>query len=279
LQAVADRPIFGWGLGRFRAATPARFSPEFVKASAFDDLGQAWFDAHNVFINVAVGIGVVGLVIVVVWLGSAALGVSGPLVFPLLALGSTLLLQPAGLALLPVGMLMLGSAASGPRVPRRHAPPTVALVALLPGVVLAGWLAIGDLRLSRAVEARDVVAIEDGARWFPDDAVVADVVAQSWFLRSLIVPGLQSRAIEWSQRAVDAEPDRPYLVSEYALRLLAYEQYADARQQIDRALELQPWHLRSWFLAYALADRTGDQALKEEAVEPLCRLGADIPEC
>jgi len=68
-------------------------------------------------------------------------------------------------------------------------------------------------------------------------------------------------------------------LSSYAERLLAYGRFAEAHEMVDQALELQPWHLRSWQIAYVIADRTGDQALHADAVFRLCRLGEPLPDC
>lgn len=278
-DAIADRPVFGWGLGRFRAATQERFTPDFVRVAAFDDLRQAWFDAHNLFINLAVGIGVVGCLLAVAWLVYALRSIHGPLVLPLVALGAVLMLQPAGLAIVPLAMLLLGCAGDRDRPAELDRPSRATSAALLVGVLFAAWLVVGDLRLNRAVERSNAATVESAASWFPNDAVVADVVAQSYFLESSTDTTARAEALEWSRRAIDAEPDRPYLRTAYAGRLAAYERYEEALAELDAALALEPWHLDSWVLTFVIADLTDDSALKEAAVVSLCELEQPLDDC
>jgi O-antigen ligase len=279
LEAIADRPIAGWGFGRFRAATQGRYSADFVRTSAVDDLTQAWFDPHNVIIGVAAAIGLLGLLLVLIWASIAARRVAGPLVAPLAALALIMLLQPAGLAVLPLAMLLLGGAARTDRPASRGRVSLGVLVALLIGAAAAGWLAIGDLRLQSAIESGSAQEIDSAARWFVRDGVVADLVAQAWYIEEQFDQSLRPNVIEWSERAIRADPDRPYFRAQYAGRLLAFGDWDGSRAQLENALELQPWHTRSWYLAYFLAERMEDAALRSSAVDALCRLDQPIPEC
>jgi hypothetical protein len=280
LSAIGDRPIFGWGFGRFRAATQGRYSANFVAEHASDDLRQAWFDAHNVVIGVAVAAGLVGLALLGWFVVVAATRMRGPLVFFVLALAGTWLLQPPGLVTLPLVLFLAGVAvpvgdatARCDRIPGRYA------AALLVGVVVAGWLTLGDLVLKSATDDADAAAVESAARWFPHDAVVADLVAQSWFIEEENDPTLRDEVLEWSARAVSNERDRPYFLSRYALRLLVFEEPERAREVLDRSLELEPWHLQSWQLMYSLAVRTEDDELLIVVEGKLCALGLQLEAC
>ena len=62
IKAWSERPVLGYGPGQFRAAVQGRFEVDFVRDHASDDLTQAWFDAHNVLINMLIAVGVVGVV-------------------------------------------------------------------------------------------------------------------------------------------------------------------------------------------------------------------------
>lgn len=276
LEAILDRPVWGWGFGRFRAATQHRFSPEFVRESAADDLTQAWFDPHNVVVTVGVAIGLVGLVLVAVWVVLAARWASGPLVAPLVALGLIMLLQPAGLAVVPLAMFLLGGAARIARPADRVDSSLGLLVPLLIGVALAGWLAIGDLRLQAAAEVGRAAEIESAARWFPRDAVVSDLVAQAWYIEEESDPTLRPKVFEWSERAVSAEPDRPYFWRQHGIRLFVLGRSDEAIEAFESALELQPWHLQSWRALYAVGELLDDVELRDRAHAKLCRLGAPI---
>jgi hypothetical protein len=204
----------------------------------------------------------------------------GPLVFFVLALAGTWLLQPPGLVTLPLVLFLAGVAvpvgdatARSDRIPGRYA------AALLVGVVVAGWLTLGDLVLKSATDDADAAAVESAARWFPHDAVVADLVAQSWFIEEENDPTLRDEVLEWSARAVSNERDRPYFLSRYALRLLVFEEPERAREVLDRSLELEPWHLQSWQLMYSLAVRTEDDELLIVVEGKLCALGLQLEAC
>mgnify|MGYP003133336377 CR=1 FL=1 len=280
LSAIGDRPFFGWGFGRFRAATQGRYSAEFVANHASDDVRQAWFDAHNVVLGVAVAVGLVGLVLFVWFALSAGTRMRGPLVFFVVALVGTWLLQPPGLVTLPLVMFLAGVAVPGAemperieRIPRRYAP------ALLAGLIIAGWLTLGDLLLDAAADDIDAAAMEDAAVLFPRDAVVADLVAQAWFVKEEDDESLRPHVREWSRRAIDNEPDRPYLWRRQAERLMTFGEYDDARDALDAALELEPWHLQSWELMRFLALIVDDEELLGVAESKLCALEVQLDAC
>jgi hypothetical protein len=285
-SAVLDRPIGGWGFGRFRAATQARFSPEFVHNSAFDDVRQAWFDAHNVIVNTAVSIGIVGLVIVL-WFVWESRHVSAPVAWFAATMALTWMAQPAGLAPLALVAILWGAGAQPERelddpetIRPTWAPSRQAQLALFGvGGLVAAFLFTADLRLKHAIDTGDPELIEDAAAWYPDDAVVADIVAQAWFFGRPNDPEFGPRVIDWSHRAVDAEPDRPYHWSRLALRQGFYGDYEEALKSIDRALELEPWHLQSWYVLRALGDRFGDEETVSRATSALCDLSESLPEC
>jgi len=272
LEAVVERPVFGWGLGRFRAATQGRFSADFVRTSAFDDRTQAWFDAHNVVLGMAVALGVTGLIVVIAWVVVASRQLRGPLVPGLVVLGLVLLVQPAGLALVPLALLIVGLAADVPRVERRPALSRATLLLVLVGIALAAYLAISDLRLDRALEVGDSRPIASAAAAFPRDSVVADLVAQSWYLDVLLGEPAEDEFREWSERSISAEPDRPYYRSAYAFRLIELGDYDEARRQAEAAIDLQPWHVGAWLALRAIGERTEDTGLTASATGRLCAM-------
>jgi hypothetical protein len=281
IEAAADRPVFGWGFGRFRAATQGYFDAGFVRSSALDDVRQSWFDAHNIVLTLVVSVGLVGLVIAILFVIEAVRPARGPLVLFAIGVAGTWVLQPAGLATLPVVALALGSAV--PRAacvdqPTRMRGWSVAVAGLLGGV-LASWLAVADLRLQRAADPVDAAAVDRAASWFPGDSLVADLAAQAWFLEHVSGTPREQEVLTWSRRAISREPDRPYYWAQYAGRLIAFERYDEARTALDEALRRQPWHAQSWRLMYNLSERTNDEELRLEAGDRLCELGVEVPEC
>ncbi len=148
----------GWGFGRFQAAVQGKYSPEFVAATARSDIGQPWFDAHNIFIGTLVAVGAIGFVLIWGWVALAARRCAGPLAWGAAALFVTWLLQPAALPTLPLAALMFGAAAverrsadgvpaSGPPIWGRR---RLAGAALALGILLGGLLVVNDVNLYRS---------------------------------------------------------------------------------------------------------------------------------
>lgn len=292
-RALWDRPITGWGFGRFRAGTQGYFDADFVRTAASDDLRQAWFDAHNIIVNVLVAVGLVGFALTVWFVWTAVRRASGPLLIFALGLGATFLVQPPGLATLPVALLALGAAA--PSASRDSAEPEpsadatgrtaqvrdpVASVGALIGLLLAGWLVVGDLLMKQATEPPiDAGGVVSAARWFPGDPLVADLAAQASLFEYLDGRGTQSDVVEWSTETVEREPDRPYFWNRHARRLMFFEEYDPALAALDQALELEPWHLQSWQTMFELAALTDDADLADLAATKLCELGQELDSC
>jgi hypothetical protein len=282
--AIAERPIGGWGFGRFRAATQEHFSPAFVRDFAASDVTQIWFDSHNLIVTVAVAIGVIGLGLALWFAVGASRIAHGPLAYFAVVLAITWLLEPAGLTTLPIGMLALGAAAfriSAEAAPRASSRAHRRVRALAAGIAvgLATWVVIADIGLKQAIESGRPEDVEAAARWFPRDAVVADAVAQAWFRAEERDVTLRSDVLEWSRNATRAEPDRPYLWSRLGLRQAAFGDFDDAQASIERALTLQPWHLQSWQVLYAIGTRLDDGELIRRSSQALCELGQQVPQC
>lgn len=282
LHAVTERPIFGSGFGRFRASTQGQFSAEFVRTAASDDLRQAWFDAHNVVVNTVVAIGVVGLGLSGWFVVRAVRGADRHLLLFLAGIVLTWTMQPVGLVTLPLAMFTLGVAGVARQqavAPTPHMNPVWYQGAALVGVLLAGWLVTADLAVKRAVDRSDAGALERAAVLYPGDSVVADLVAQGLYAQVQFEPSLGPDVLTWSQRSIDNEPDRPYYWRRHAQRLFAFGQPEAARAALERAVELEPWHLQSWQGLAAIAQLTGDDELLTEATAKLCELGQPMAGC
>lgn len=130
-----------------------------------------------------------------------------------------------------------------------------------------------------AADDIDAPAMEDAARLFPGDSVAADLVAQAWFVREEGDSSLRDEVREWSQRAIDNESDRPYLWRRYAERLMTFGEYDEAREALDEALALEPWHLQSWELMRYLAIIVDDDELLVVAEGKLCALSVALEAC
>jgi len=225
---------------------------------------------------------VIGLAITLWFVAHACQRLDRQLLLVVGALVVTWMLQPVALATFPIVMVTLGVGTARRPEPDREMPPRIQMAhqaAMLVGILLAGWLMMGDLLIKDAVDASDLRALERSAAAFPADPVVADLVAQAFLLEQVIDPRLDDKVLEWSQRAVDREPDRPYYWRQHASRLFALGRDDEALAAVETALRLQPWHLQSWQLLYAIGDGTENDELMRRAAPQLCELGVAKPEC
>jgi hypothetical protein len=73
-HSVGSHLAFGYGPGQFRAATSAYFSVSFERSS-----GVTFTDAHNLFVEYLTTTGIVGVVLLVCWLGCTVIPARGPM--------------------------------------------------------------------------------------------------------------------------------------------------------------------------------------------------------
>jgi O-antigen ligase len=274
-EAWKDRPLTGYGFGRFRPAVQARFSSEFTRDFAIDETSQPWFDAHNVVVGVLVAVGAIGLVLFGIWALSAARTMRGPLAWGALPIVLTWLLQPVALATLPIVMLMVGAACRAPTVEDRRWSRVATALATV-GVVLGAYLVVTDLAFRQAVDARDGDRAAFIARFYGRDSITSDVVAQVYAVATDAgVVGADEH--DWRVRTAQAEPDRPLWWAKLALAEISLGQFRDAEVSVNRALELQPFSVRALRARVVLAARAGDDPLLAQTIDKLCELGQ--PEC
>lgn len=269
IEAFAERPVVGHGIGRFRSAVQGRFEPAFVRDYAADDVTQPWFDAHNIVIGVIVGVGLPGLVLLGVWLWRCCRVASGPPAAAAAVIGITWMLQPPSLHTLPLALALLGLAMpirpdGGCHTGRTR---TVLLTAGALSTGLGVLLAVGDLRLDRATDAVDASAAAAAAGMFGDDPVVADVVAQV----ALADTGLDD-ATAWWVRATEWESDRPLWWTRLARAQLEANDLDGAERSVAAALALQPTNLTANVLAVDVAARRGDIDAVSARLDDLCEL-------
>lgn len=281
LRAVGDEWLTGWGFGRFQSAVQGRYTADFVVKYAQQDIGQAWFDAHNLVVGTAVAIGVPGLAIAGVWVVLAARRTRLALaIFPI-ALLVTWMMQPPALPTLPLAALMLGAAGRGWCVSLDREPSPArgmrafSRVGTIVGLLLGAYLVVADQWFYRATEQLDASGSEAAAALFPGDPVVAGLVAQIWGLES--GDSADPRAIDWQRQAVDRDRTRPYWWARLAERLLSANDNQAADRALDEALALQPYHFDSLRLKVVVAARSGDLTRLEAAIANACQVEA--PEC
>lgn len=275
LQAWGDRPVTGYGFGQFRPAVQHRFSADFVRVSARDEVSQAWFDPHNVGLVLLVSVGAVGTLLFLSWAVHWGRGIRGPLAWTLLPIVLHWMLQPVSLFTLPLAMLIFGAATRREPDQPPRSPRTVGVVAVL-GVLLAGALLGGDVMLRRAANSVDAPRAEAVAQWFGRDPIVGDVVAQVYQFDER-VPDRPEQHLRWRSKVAEFEPDRPFWWSNLAMAQIEVGDYDAARESLATAYELQRYNTRTLRADMVLAVLEGDVDRLGPLLDEACDLG--MPEC
>ncbi|HSM67150.1 MAG TPA: O-antigen ligase family protein [Ilumatobacteraceae bacterium] len=280
-KALADRPVTGWGLGRFRPAIQGELT--FAQVAANQD-SQAIPDAHNLMVSMAVEVGVIGLVLFLGFCWCVARRVSGVYSLALLAVPIIWLLQPVAQTTMLVFVVMLGIAVS----PARSTAESEAFArgtsawttwmwatATIVGVCAASWLMVAEYRLAQASLALDGAKFAAAEAMYFGDPLVSDVGARILTGRSLVDQTVEPQILPQLERSADLEPTRAYFQARVAAELGRLGEYRRAEQRARRALELQPTSALAWTTLRNIAEETDDERLRLEASGPLCLLGLD----
>lgn len=275
LEAWGERPLVGHGLGRFRPAVQDRFSVEFVRDFAADDVTQAWFDAHNVVVGLLVGVGIVGTLLIAGWAIVWGKTIRGPLAWALAPVCLHWMLQPVSLYTLPLALLVFGAArhrTMNVEASKRRSERLPLSIAGLVGVALAFSLLVSDLYLDWAVGRLDGDAAASVAVVFMDDSVIGDVTARIYAASD----GTSSDdSLNWRRRVAVAEADRPYWWTSLAQAEAAAGDLNAAKAAIERSLKLQPYNVRASVAAASIYRQLGDEAEFTVHMDLLCSFGFD----
>jgi O-antigen ligase len=297
VRAAAERPLTGWGVGRFRSATTPRTTPAFVRAEGPD---REYFDAHNLFVEQLVAVGIPGLVLLVGFGWSLRRRVEGPLAWFAAGVAVTWLLEPISIGTGPLVMLALGAsfvrttnAEDGEAVgaeadalaPARRRLLSAAVPVLIGLFVLAGavqgarLLMTGRDLLDAQTEASPA-AIERVRSRFPRDASLADtasIIAVANTHGDRTSPAAR-RALAQARRATQLEPSR----AQWWARRAGSEQYYSAgtkRERLARAhrvllrgYERNPWSAQVLYGLYENAAARHDRAEEARWRADLCRI-------
>lgn len=282
--AVRERPLLGFGPGRFAAATARHYDAAAARE------GVVLKDAHNWVVEIGVTTGLLGLVLLAAWLGPAGWRARGPLAGFALVTGVSSLVEPLHVALTPLAMLALGAAGAAgpgreggrdgdgrPLGPRWGA---AALVGLGVGLAAAALLVVGQVHLQRGVQ-RD--SVRDAGRGialsppWPEAELVAAGVEASLGLRK--GEPHRRRTLERTRRAVARDPVDPALWAELGAVELAWGDDERAAEAFRLGLDANPWDLSSLLGRVTLARRRGDQALLADSCRRLRALHRVPPGC
>lgn len=281
-SAVLERPLVGWGPGRFEAATARRYDARSARE------GTTFKDAHNWLVEYGVTTGLVGLALLLAWLGMAGWAAGGPLVGFAAIVGASSLVQPLSLAVTPVALLALGAAGAG----RGHGAGAgcsgalgwrwgvAAAAALGAGVVAAAVLLVGQVGLKQG-QARDSPRqVQRASALLPPWPEVVGVAAGVEASYGLAGDERHRRAtLELARRATRRDPADPAPWAELGLIELAWGSEGPAGGAFRRSLELNPWGVDALRGSVTLATRTGDHATFAESCRRLRILHRAPPGC
>lgn len=277
--AFRERPLLGWGVGRFRTAIQDRLSADAV--ARLGDV-QAIPDAHNVIVAVAVAVGIPGLVLLGWFVWEAVRRSRGVYRYGIAAMSLVWLLQPVALATLLPLMILLGVAMSDPsgagasstagEVGLDRVPKVAWAIATTVGVVAAGWLMVAEYRLSEAALAVDAQAFEAVEGMYFRDPLVSDVGSTLWAGSASKDFYRDEHLLDQLRSTVAIEPTRPHWWTRLGGLELGMGMTDEAVEHARRALELQPTSVAAWGILEYVGEQTGDDALRGEATEALCRL-------
>ncbi len=282
LDAVAERPITGWGLGRFRSSVQSRFSlDELIETPLLPQFA----DAHNVFVELAVLVGVPGLILFLAfgWLA----GRESNRLFRAAAatMFVTWLLQPTSYHTLPLALVLLGAGARSPsdesgdrlRLDGSRRMPT-STVLIIVGLVPALVLGIADVGFKNALWSRDYEAARTMADFFAGDPVVLNTAAAVAARSAATDPGAADVMFDTLERAVEVEPERARWWKELAAAHGLSGNPEAARLAADRAIELEPFDEGAWRVVWVASTELGDDQRRIEAARLLCEYGFE-PAC
>jgi hypothetical protein len=280
MSGFADRPFLGWGAGRARPAVQHYFSVDFVRHRQSDDTLYAWNDLHNVVFQMLVTVGIVGVVLLVLFVVFAFRKVDFGLALAAVAISVNWLLQPMTLSSLAIAAIFLGASATRFAKPAAIGMPPGRWLRILMGssvavgLIAAMALVVADLHLRQAVQSGDQAAVRSAAGWFGEDPLVMDVFVMDSFRSDAAT--VRAERTKVALREIAAEPDVPHWWNELAMTQWDNGDLDGMRASLDKALSLQQNHVRSWVQMTAYAKRVGDKDLEATARTHACELGAPV---
>lgn len=286
VDAWIDRPLLGWGPGRFREAT----SPRITRTFALDEgPDKIFFDAHNGAVEMLTTTGLLGVVALGAFVVTAVWRARGALAWLAAAVTLTWLAEPISISAASMAMLALGAAyrdpptAAGAPVEERARPRSVALVAGAMGVaglVLGGALLWGGTQMKQGADQADLAAARQAQRVFRNDSAVTDLQSQILYGNYGVdkSPATLAALLASTEQAVDQDPTyHLWWVRLGTIQLMA-DDPEGARRSFTRALERNPWSISAWYGMRSAARALDDRVLEARADAKLCLLSDEFCE-
>lgn len=273
VPAIMERPLFGHGPGRYQAATGPHRTRALAEAQESSD--SLFDDAHNLFVEYATTIGVLGLLAFLAWIVVLARSAQDtPLLWFAVALFLSHMLQPSSLG--TTALMFLGAGAALPTLPTLHAAPLrVAVASTSAGAVVASALLLYasywtyEARLS--FEVADAKRADAILGWAPETANLR-AVTHTYYARVERSREHRLLAEAWRAEATRRDPADPMFWRRLGLHLLLSQSYDEAERAYREALHWNPW---SGDAMVGLSTSLIAQGRADEAM-PLLRLAADL---
>lgn len=297
VEALTERPIVGWGPGRFRTAGTSHADLEFVLKRGPDTLD---LDAHNIVVEVAVATGIIGTAAAGAWAFFALRRVRGMLLGIVFIMGVSALLQPLYLGTTIPLMAALGASGAprrkrgAPRDPlllnsldaeRVHEgrwPSRIAAAGMVVGAGFAIVLLIGDFNIARAYRDHDPTAQESAERFLPSWSRPLEIGMR---IEITLAGGVYGdspealarrqvhldRAVALANEAAHRDSTDPTLWTTVGGIESNFGSKLKGAAAYERALELNPWSFKAIWPLMKLAQERGDHELARNLE---CRVAA-----
>jgi hypothetical protein len=142
------------------------------------------------------------------------------------------------------------------------------------GLTAALGLVVADMNLRQAMKSGDQAAVRSAAGWFGGDPFIMDYFIMDSYSKN--DPSRKAERTKLALREVAAEPDIPRWWNELAMTQWDSGDLDGMKASLDKALALQPNHVRSWVQMTGYAKRVGDTELEAIARTHACDLGAPV---
>lgn len=276
-EAVLERPLLGWGPGRFAEATSPRTTPTVSEGGVVRAL-----DAHNWVVEYATTTGGVGLALLAAWLVAAARRRTGPLAGFAAVAGLFTLFEPQSVSLTPLALLAMGASyrssagcAAGPPGAAWRATSAAGVVA---SVLAAGVLVVGEMRLRQATLDTSPGRYAEAAALLPAWPEVSQAGSRIAAFHGLHDGAHARAALALATQAARRDPTSADAWTNLAVLELKWGSAATARRAAGRALDRNPWSAGA-LLAGAMAAGDGDATTREDNCRRLAVLGKYPPVC
>lgn len=278
-EAAAERPLLGWGPGRFAAATTPRYSPDATREGVFDN-------AHSWPVEYATTTGLLGLGLLLGWLGLAARAARGPLAWFAALYGLFALVEPMSMALTPVVLLSLGAAGpsrlevEGRNRRSSRGSTVVAVAGATAGLLIAAPYLAGEHAMADAVLDTSPSAWRRADGLLPAWPDVAHLGARVSSYHGLVAEGGDHRrsALQLARQTVDRDPANARWWAHLGFLEMKWGSLAAAGAAFDEALDRLPWYPLALEGAAQAAAATDDTEGKDVACDRLSAVVRRLPD-